>query len=110
MTDQDKRTSEGDAAMIENLHYVKALGVDIKQALERGDTHQFGRLMHQHWEMKRKRSSNMSNGKINRWYSEHVLLDQEFANAEKFKGSISKLLKSKGEVKIVVYRRLEVGG
>ena len=24
--------------------------------------------MHQHWEMKRKRSSNMSNGDINRWY------------------------------------------
>ena len=46
----------------------KALGIDIKQALERGDTHQFGRLMHQHWEMKRKRSSNMSNGDINRWY------------------------------------------
>jgi D-glycero-alpha-D-manno-heptose-7-phosphate kinase len=68
LIDQDKRTSDGDAAMIENLHYVKALGIDIKQALERGDTHQFGRLMHQHWEMKRKRSSNMSNGDINRWY------------------------------------------
>jgi D-glycero-alpha-D-manno-heptose-7-phosphate kinase len=54
--------------MIENLHYVKELGADVKLALERGDTHQFGRLMHQHWEMKRKRSSSMSNGDIDRWY------------------------------------------
>jgi D-glycero-alpha-D-manno-heptose-7-phosphate kinase len=44
------------------------LTADIKLALESGDTHQFGRLMHQHWEMKRKRSSNMSNGDIDRWY------------------------------------------
>jgi D-glycero-alpha-D-manno-heptose-7-phosphate kinase len=68
LIDQDKRTADGDAAMIENLHYVKELGTDIKRALERGDTHEFGRLMHQHWEMKRKRSSNMSNGDVNRWY------------------------------------------
>jgi D-glycero-alpha-D-manno-heptose-7-phosphate kinase len=70
LMDQDKRTAEGDTAMIENLHYVKELGADIKLALECGDTHQFGRLMHRHWEMKRKRSSNMSNGDINRWYEQ----------------------------------------
>jgi D-glycero-alpha-D-manno-heptose-7-phosphate kinase len=68
LVDQDKRTIEGDAAVIDNLHYVKKLGVEIKQALEHGDTRAFGRLMHEHWETKRKRSSNMSNGDINRWY------------------------------------------
>jgi D-glycero-alpha-D-manno-heptose-7-phosphate kinase len=68
LVDQDKRTADGDAAMIENLHYVKQLGAEIKLALEDGDTHQFGRLMHQHWEIKRKRSSDMSNGDIDRWY------------------------------------------
>ncbi len=68
LVDQDKRTQGGDSAMIDNLHYVKELGGRIKQALECGDTHKFGRLMHEHWEMKRTRSSNMSNGVINRCY------------------------------------------
>ncbi len=49
-------------------------------------------------------------GKINRWYAENVLLDQEFANADKFKGTIAKLLAKYGDVRIVAYRRLEVGG
>jgi elongation factor Ts len=49
-------------------------------------------------------------GKVNRWYSEHVLLEQEFANADKFKGTITKLLAKYGDVKIAAYRRFEVGG
>lgn len=68
LQDQDKRTAGGDAEMIENLHYIKDLGVRIRIALEAGDTHQFGALMHEHWEVKRRRSSNMSNSSINRWY------------------------------------------
>jgi D-glycero-alpha-D-manno-heptose-7-phosphate kinase len=68
LIDQDKRTTGGDAAMIENMHYVKDLGGKIKIALEAGDTHAFGRMMHEHWEMKRKRSTGMSNGDIDRWY------------------------------------------
>jgi D-glycero-alpha-D-manno-heptose-7-phosphate kinase len=68
LVDQAKRTESGDSAMIDSLHYVKQLGGDIKTALERGDTLMFGRLMHQHWEKKRRRSSSMSNDAINRWY------------------------------------------
>jgi D-glycero-alpha-D-manno-heptose-7-phosphate kinase len=68
LVDQDKRTESGDAAMIDSLHYVRQLGDEIKSALEQGDTHRFGRLMHEHWERKRERSSNMSNDSINRWY------------------------------------------
>jgi elongation factor Ts len=49
-------------------------------------------------------------GKVNRWYSENVLLDQDFANPDKFKGKISKLLKQKGDIRIAAYHRLEVGG
>jgi D-glycero-alpha-D-manno-heptose-7-phosphate kinase len=68
LVDQDKRTESGDVAMIDNLHYVKQLGGEIRAALEQGDTLSFGRLMHEHWERKRTRSSNMSNDAINRWY------------------------------------------
>lgn len=48
-------------------------------------------------------------GKMNRWYSERVLLEQEFANADKFKGKIEQYLKKFGDVKIIAYRRMEVG-
>jgi D-glycero-alpha-D-manno-heptose-7-phosphate kinase len=68
LADQDKRTAGGDAAMIDNLHYIKDLGGRIKAALEAGETERFGRLMHEHWEVKQKRSSNMSNSAVNRWY------------------------------------------
>jgi len=49
-------------------------------------------------------------GKLNRWFSENVLLDQEFANVDKFKGTISALLAKNGNLKIVGYHRFEVGG
>lgn len=68
LADQDKRTSGGDAAMIDNLHFIKELGGRIKQALEAGETEAFGALMHEHWEHKQRRSANMSNDSINRWY------------------------------------------
>ena len=68
LADQVKRTSGGDAAMIDNLHYIKALGLRIKDALEQGDTEKFGQLMHEHWLTKQRRSMNMSSGKIDRWY------------------------------------------
>ena len=68
LEDQAKRTADGDASMIENLHYIKDLGGRIKAALESGDTEKFGGLMHEHWEVKRRRSSNMSNDTVDRWY------------------------------------------
>jgi D-glycero-alpha-D-manno-heptose-7-phosphate kinase len=68
LEDQDKRTSGGDALMIDNLHYIKDVGMRIGDALERGETEKFGRLMHEHWEMKQRRSSHMSNNAVNRWY------------------------------------------
>ncbi|HEX8325248.1 MAG TPA: translation elongation factor Ts [Tepidisphaeraceae bacterium] len=47
-------------------------------------------------------------GKLNSFYAERVLLDQEFINGEIFKGKVSDLLKSKN-VTLSQYVRLEVG-
>jgi D-glycero-alpha-D-manno-heptose-7-phosphate kinase len=69
LKDQDSRTKRQDSAMIDNLHYVKDLGLRSKAALEAGDLAGFGRLMHEHWEHKRKRSGAMSNPHIDAWYS-----------------------------------------
>jgi D-glycero-alpha-D-manno-heptose-7-phosphate kinase len=68
LRDQDTRTKQNDSSMIDNLHYVKDIGVRSKAALERGDLAAFGKLMHEHWEHKRKRSRGMSNSQIDRWY------------------------------------------
>jgi D-glycero-alpha-D-manno-heptose-7-phosphate kinase len=69
LRDQDSRTKGRDSAMIDNLHYVKDLGLRSKAALEKGDMPGFGRLMHEHWEHKRKRSGDMSNSQIDGWYN-----------------------------------------
>jgi D-glycero-alpha-D-manno-heptose-7-phosphate kinase len=68
LKDQDQRTARQDKAMIDNLHYVKDLGLRSKKALEAGDLVGFGELMHEHWENKRKRSGGMSNKYIDHWY------------------------------------------
>ncbi len=68
LKDQDQRTKQADTSMIDQLHYVKDLGVRSKQALEQGSPSLFAEIMHEHWERKRKRSSGMSNPKIDEWY------------------------------------------
>jgi D-glycero-alpha-D-manno-heptose-7-phosphate kinase len=69
LKDQDQRTKSNDTAMIDNLHYVKDLGLRSRSALEAGDLVGFGRLMHEHWENKRKRSGGMTNREIDTWYN-----------------------------------------
>lgn len=68
LEDQDKRTQQKDKDMVQNLHYVKELGIRIKNALEEGNTALFGKLLHDHWEHKKKRSGGMSNSHIDQWY------------------------------------------
>jgi len=50
----------------------------------------------------------IAEGKLNAFFAERVLVDQEFVNAEAFKGKVSDLLKSKN-AKLDKYVRLEVG-
>jgi D-glycero-alpha-D-manno-heptose-7-phosphate kinase len=68
LKDQDQRTKHNDAVMIDSLHYVKDLGLRSKAALEAKDLVGFGKLMHEHWENKRKRSGGISNPHIDKWY------------------------------------------
>lgn len=68
LIEQDQKSKSSDKDMIDNLHFVKELGRQSKEALEQGDLHAFGELMNVHWEHKKKRSANMSNSSINDWY------------------------------------------
>jgi len=68
LKDQQARTEQHDADMLNNLHYVKELGNRSQRALLDGRPAVFGELMHEHWENKRKRSKGMSNERIDEWY------------------------------------------
>lgn len=68
LEDQNTKSRQNNKEMLENLHTVKDMGLRSKDALRAGDLSLFGELMHEHWENKKRRSSGMTNGKINEWY------------------------------------------
>jgi D-glycero-alpha-D-manno-heptose-7-phosphate kinase len=68
LADQKKRSETHDADMLSNLHDVKGLGLQSRDALMRGDTGRFAELLHEQWEQKKKRSGGMSNPQIDEWY------------------------------------------
>lgn len=66
---EQKRLSEAhDPAMIDSLHFTRALGHEIRDALESGRVAEFGRLMHEHWLRKRSRCCQMSSSRIDTLY------------------------------------------
>jgi D-glycero-alpha-D-manno-heptose-7-phosphate kinase len=68
LREQDTKSRGKDQSMIENLHFVKDLGLRTRTALEAGEIHHLGPLMHEHWAFKKQRSSGMSNPEIDAWY------------------------------------------
>lgn len=68
LKEQDARSRQNDSEMTANLHFVKQIGHDTREALEKGDTWRLGELMNIHWERKKQRASQMSNERINHWY------------------------------------------
>ncbi|MEE9317254.1 MAG: hypothetical protein V3U48_03070 [Rhodospirillales bacterium] len=68
LDDQKKKTEKGDSGMLDNLHFIKDLGVRIKDRLEAGDALGFAELMNEHWEHKKARSKNISNDHVNALY------------------------------------------
>jgi len=68
LKDQQAKTEQHDAEMLRNLHYVKELGYRSQKALLEGKPEEFGHLMHEHWEHKKKRTQGMSNAHIDECY------------------------------------------
>jgi D-glycero-alpha-D-manno-heptose-7-phosphate kinase len=69
LKEQDEKSKNNDASMIDNLNFVKELGYQSKVAFERGDLEEFANIMNVHWEHKKQRSKAMSNDRINSWYN-----------------------------------------
>lgn len=68
LREQDEKTRQRDQNMIDNLHFIKELGYQSKEALEAGDLRRFAELMNVHWQYKKQRSGGMSNSDIDAWY------------------------------------------
>jgi D-glycero-alpha-D-manno-heptose-7-phosphate kinase len=68
LKDQDARSKSKDKEMLDNLHFTKQIGLESKDALERGDLRCFADLLHQHWERKKSRSRGMSSSVIDDCY------------------------------------------
>ncbi len=67
---QEQKTSSenGDGSMIDALHRTKDIGYRIKEALEEGNLDRFGQLLDEHWQNKKKRSTKISDDRIDNWY------------------------------------------
>ena len=68
LKEQNDKSKEHNEDMLRNLDFVKDLGYQSKNALEKGDLDTFADIMNVHWEYKKKRSGGMSNPKIDEWY------------------------------------------
>src|SRR5712692_10442636 len=68
LREQDTKSKQNDKEMVANLHFIKELGRESREALEAGDLERFAELMNVHWEHKKRRSANMSNDHIDEYY------------------------------------------
>jgi D-glycero-alpha-D-manno-heptose-7-phosphate kinase len=66
---QKQDTESGSAEVIESLHRTMDLGRRVRAMLERGDLDAFGLLLDEHWQNKKRRSSRISDPRIDKWYN-----------------------------------------
>lgn len=65
---QRQDTAGGAAHVVDSLHRTKELGYAVKAALESGDLERFGLLLDEHWQNKKRRSTRISDARLDRLY------------------------------------------
>ena len=65
---QRQSTQENDGAVLQALHNIKQVALDMQACLERGDLDEFARLLHYSWQEKQRLAPGLSNGFINEGY------------------------------------------
>ena len=68
LSEQDTRSKQDDPDMIGNLDRIKEIGMETRKYLEKGQPDMLGELLHTHWEVKKKRSRNMSDPFLDECY------------------------------------------
>ncbi len=65
---QDNDTKTKSNSVVECLCEIKSIGVDIRDAIVRGNLHHFGELLDVHWQTKKRLSGGISSRQIDAWY------------------------------------------
>jgi D-glycero-alpha-D-manno-heptose-7-phosphate kinase len=68
LAEQDQKCHQDDRDMTRNLDQIKQIGLDTRRYLENGQVDMLGELLHVHWEIKKKRSRNMSDPFVDECY------------------------------------------
>ena len=68
LLEQKEKSEINHDAMIKNLDKVKAMGKEFSLLLRNKDFRSYGKLLHEHWLLKKERSEAMSNNKIDDLY------------------------------------------
>lgn len=69
LAEQGQRVKDADPATLEGMHRIKALGRDVYDLLVRGEVDQYGELLHEHWQHKRRLASKMTDATLDEHYA-----------------------------------------
>jgi D-glycero-alpha-D-manno-heptose-7-phosphate kinase len=69
LAEQSEKVKVDDKITAESMHRIKAIGYEVKEALMKGEIDNFGKLMHEHWLVKKRISNQMSSSDIDNWYN-----------------------------------------
>jgi D-glycero-alpha-D-manno-heptose-7-phosphate kinase len=65
---QDEATRTKDHTVVQSLREIKYIGLEISDAISKGNLHRFGELLDVHWQSKKRLSEGISNPQIDAWY------------------------------------------
>jgi D-glycero-alpha-D-manno-heptose-7-phosphate kinase len=65
---QDKATRAKDPVVVKSLRTIKDIGLEISDAISKGNLRRFGELLDVHWQSKKRLSEGITNPQIDAWY------------------------------------------
>ncbi len=65
---QDEATRTKDRGVVNSLREIKDIGLQIRDAISKGNLRRFGELLDDHWQSKKRLSEGISNPQIDAWY------------------------------------------
>lgn len=68
LTQQDHSTLRRDSVVVSSLCEIKDIGLEIRDAISKGNLRRFGELLDIHWQSKKRLSKGVTNPQIDTWY------------------------------------------
>ena len=72
LREQDNKSKNDESKTIDTLHEIKRIGLETKNAFEKGDVDKFGEYLDQHWNIKKQLSGGVSNQYIDDSYNHAI--------------------------------------